>query len=197
MNHLEHDKVEVFASQDSKDGMPYCGDSYFMEIYEDYFICVLADGLGSGQFAYEAATAVTKTVAKYHEEDVDTLMRYCNEALLSKRGATVAILKVNFQKQKFIYSCVGNIRFYVLTEDGELTYPLPVSGYLSGKPQLYKTQYFVYDKNSTFLLHSDGLKISNVKSILKNRSICQIAYELKKRLSNNNDDSTFIVGCLL
>ncbi len=64
---------------------------------DDYFLCVLADGLGSGKPAFESSHAVVSTVKSNPEETVDTLMYYCNKVLLHKRGAAVAILKVDFK----------------------------------------------------------------------------------------------------
>ena len=62
MDHLKHKDVEAFAHQHSKGGNPFCGDSFFFHATEDYFLCVLADGLGSGQFAFESSSAVTHIV---------------------------------------------------------------------------------------------------------------------------------------
>jgi phosphoserine phosphatase RsbX len=198
MTHLLQNHIEVFAKQTSKDGNRYNGDSYFLTATEDYFVCVLADGLGSGKFAYESSSAVAEMVEKHHDQDVDTLMRYCNEVLLHKRGAAVAIIKAYFGAEEFVYSCVGNIRFYLYSPDGKMTYPLPVTGYLSGRPQLFRTQRFSYQKNSKFLIHSDGLNITSTKSLLQyKKSLAGIMDEISLRLSVKSDDTTFIAGSLL
>ncbi|WP_100330101.1 PP2C family serine/threonine-protein phosphatase [Bacillus xiapuensis] len=197
MTHLQSDHIEVYATQTAKNNNFLCGDSYFIHETEDYLICVLADGLGSGEFAYESAAAVTKVVEDNHQETVDCLMSLSNDVLQQKRGAAVAIFKADFKRQEFEYSCVGNIRFYLYTEDGKLTYPLPVTGYLSGRPQVYRTRRFAYETNCKFLLHSDGVQLLNVKSLLQNRSIHQIAYILEGESMQTNDDSTFIIGSLL
>ncbi|MBM7649388.1 negative regulator of sigma-B (phosphoserine phosphatase) [Bacillus ectoiniformans] len=197
MTYLQKEHLEVYANQASKDGKPFCGDSYYVHATDEYLICVLADGLGSGEYAYNSSSAVTKVVEEHHHESVDVLMQLSNEVLHHKRGAAVAIFKVFFDKQEFEYSCVGNIRFYLYTDGGKLTYPLPVTGYLSGRPQKYRTQRFVYELDCKFILHSDGLNIMNVKSLFKNRSIKPIAYELEEQTTQSNDDATFIIGSLL
>ena len=76
-----------------KNNNVYCGDSFYITINDDYFLCVLADGLGSGEFAYESSQAVVSIVKANPDEDVDTLMDYANKVLVRKRGAAVAILK--------------------------------------------------------------------------------------------------------
>ena len=197
MNHLVEDHIEGFAHQTAKEGKSHCGDSYFFIATEDYFVCVLADGLGSGQYAYEASHAVVMVVEEYHHEDVDTIMKFCNQALINKRGAAVSVLKVYFHAREFVYSCVGNIRFFLYSSKGKLTYPLPVTGYLSGKPQTYHTQRFSYDPHSKFLIFSDGYEFQGVKALLKGLfPVTMIADEIKRKYQTKFDDATFIVGSL-
>lgn len=197
MKHMHQDSIEVYAFQTAKEGKAYCGDSYYFATTKDFFICVLADGLGSGQYAYEASSAVAEVVRNNAYDDVETLMNHCNKVLVQKRGAAVAILKIMFQTQEFEYSCVGNIRFYLYTASGKLTYPIPVTGYLSGRPQIFRTQRFHYEQGSKFLLHSDGIKIESSKSLLKSgESLDIIANTMKSEQHSKEDDSTFIIGSL-
>jgi len=198
MNHLVNDNIEVYAYQTAKEGKAFCGDSYYFVATDDYFVCVLADGLGSGQYAYEASHACVEAVEKYHHEDVDTIMKHCNEVLLHKRGAAVSVFKVYFHAREFVYSCVGNIRFFLYSSKGKLTYPLPVTGYLSGKPQTYHTQRFSFDPHSKFLIFSDGYDFQGIKSLLKGLfPVKMIAEEIIANHAKSNDDATFLVGSLL
>lgn len=76
-----------------------CGDSFFIKTTEEYLICALADGLGSGERANESSAAISSLVEKNDDKDVEDLMKLCNEELRDKRGATVSILKVDFKKE--------------------------------------------------------------------------------------------------
>lgn len=198
MNHFVATDVEVYAHQRTKKGNDYCGDSYFYTNTEEYFICVLADGLGSGENAFDSSTAVISVVEKYHHEDVEALMKRCNEMLVEKRGAAVAIFKVYFSQKEFVYSCVGNIRFYLYSSSGQLTYPVPVTGYLSGKPQNFRTQSYPYEENSKFLLYSDGFRFQGLKNMLSaEKPLKGIAEDIKRKPLQISDDATFIIGALL
>ena len=191
-------KLEVVAHQVAKEGNILCGDSFYYKTTDEYFVCIVADGLGSGEYAHEASRAAVAVVEEYHHEDVDHLMKRCNQALQNKRGAAVSIIKAYFQSREFVYSCVGNIRFFLYSAEGKLTYPLPVTGYLSGKPQVFKTQRFSYEPESKFLIYSDGFNIYNAKSLLKTyRSLQSIALEIKREHSEVSDDATFILGSFL
>lgn len=196
MEVLDHSLVTVHAGQYAKIGRQDCGDSYFFTSTDDFFICVVADGLGSGKYAHEASQAVCDAVEENVNEDVDQLMERANRAVAEKRGAAVAIVKIYYADQTVTYSCVGNIRFYFYSEAGKLTYPLPVTGYLSGRPQQYKTQSFQYEEGASFLIHSDGLQITRVRPLLQSgRSIDYISTYLDSIVSDS-DDTTFIIGRL-
>ncbi|WP_018664753.1 PP2C family serine/threonine-protein phosphatase [Heyndrickxia acidiproducens] len=196
MNYLSAKTIEVYGFQTIKAGRKLCGDSYYMMATDDYFLCVLADGLGSGEYAYYSSQAVARTVKEKSDEDVDTLMKECNHVLYRKRGAAVAILKVYFKTHQFDYSCVGNIRFYVYSPDGKLTYPLPISGYLSGKPQYFKTQTFAYEPDSKFIIHSDGVNERDAKAFLRKCESIELIADRLKEQQQTNDDATFIIGSL-
>lgn len=195
---LRDRKVEAIAAQSSKDGKALCGDDYFFLATDDYFVCVLADGLGSGEFAHESSRAVTNVVRESHGKDVDSLMELCNRVLLQKRGAAVAIFKVYFNELRFHYSCVGNIRFYLYPPNGKLVYPLPVTGYMSGRKQRFHTQVFSYVPNSRFLIHSDGFEMRGTKDFFGLSSSLEVsANQLEHTNSAASDDITFIFGSLL
>jgi phosphoserine phosphatase RsbX len=195
--HESNQFVHTLAYQIPKEGKVCCGDSYFINITENCLICAVADGLGSGERANESSNAICKIVEQNQDEDVEVLMDLCNLELKNKRGATVSILKINFKNNQFTYSSVGNIRFVLSEPSGSFIYPLPVLGYLSGKPQKYRTQTYSYEKGSKFIIHTDGLVIPGIKEILKKG---QTVEDLSRLLETNsiaqNDDLTYIVGQL-
>lgn len=198
MKHFKKEDIEVYAHQRTKLGNEQCGDSYFYTNTEDYFICVLADGLGSGKNAFDSSSAVVSIVEKHHDEDVESIMLRCNEVLAQKRGAAVAIIKVYYLKREFVYSCVGNIRFFLYSSSGKLTYPLPVTGYLSGKPQKFRTQSYPYENDSKFLIYSDGFHFQGLKAILSvKKPLESIADDIKNKSISTSDDATFIIGRIL
>ena len=195
---LRDSRVQLIASQSPKQGKMLCGDDYYFEVTDNYFICVLADGLGSGEHAHESSRTVTDVVREFQGQDVDDIMMHCNQALQGKRGAAVAILKVDFKKKDFQYSCVGNIRFYLYPPNGKMIYPLPVTGYLSGRKQHFRTQRFTYTPSTKFFIHSDGFEMKGTKNFLRCAgSLEEAAKKLESQNSALNDDITFIFGSLL
>ena len=120
----------MYVYQEAKSGNRECGDTYFIHAEEDYFICAIADGLGNGPIARQSSQIIPKVLKEYHHESIDELLSRCNEHMVQKRGAAVAIVKVDYKQKTIQYSCVGNVRFYMLHDCGKMIYPLPVMGYL-------------------------------------------------------------------
>ncbi|WP_285769468.1 SpoIIE family protein phosphatase [Peribacillus sp. SI8-4] len=196
---LRGENIEIVVSQSSKNGMVYCGDDYFFLHTKEYFVCVLADGLGSGKYAYESSHAVIEEVTRNHELDVESLMAVCNQVLIDKRGAAVSILKIFYDKNEFVYSSVGNIRFFLYNPTvDKIVYPLPVTGYLSGRKQKYRTERYKYEPNAKFILHSDGLELKGAKTFLKRQAPMEVtARAILESSPATADDTTFILGSLL
>lgn len=196
--HHTYEQMKVAAFQEAKQGNTHCGDSYFVAETEDYFICTVVDGLGSGIEANQAAERAVSVVKAHHHEDIDTLMAACNQALSIGRGAVLSMFKIFFHSRKLVFSGVGNIRFIFYTPDGKMNYPLPTVGFLSGRPQSYRVQTFPYAEGSSFIVYSDGVEMSsqNRASFLGLDSFEEASRRVRFLLENEkgNDDVTFLFG---
>lgn len=187
--------IQAIAYQIPKEGNVFNGDSFYMKVTDEYFICVVADGLGSGEHAYHSSNAIRLEVEKKHDQEVDILIESCNQVLKDKRGATISILKVHFLQKTFTYSSVGNIQFVLSCPSGKFIYPLPIHGYLSGRPQTYRCETFSYEMGSKFIIHTDGLAIPGIKALASSSSsIEEISNFLDNHAKKGKDDLTYIVG---
>ncbi|AQQ52149.1 PP2C family serine/threonine-protein phosphatase [Planococcus lenghuensis] len=198
MEVLRHPFVDVCIYNAAKKGNYESGDSYFTIVTDDYFVCSVADGLGNGPVARLASQVIPTILKEYHHETVDDLMFRFNEQMFQKRGAAVAVFKVYFKEKYFDYSCVGNIRFYLYRrKTDELVYPLPVMGYLSGRPQKLRTQRFPYSPGDLFLAHSDGVDLRSPKTMMRRAGTPERLYYDIHAAIETGDDATFITGGLL
>lgn len=189
--------VEAYVFNAAKHGNVESGDAYFIHSEEDYFICAIADGLGNGKVARQSAEVIPYVLERYHHESLDELLSRCNEYMVQKRGAAVAIVRVNYKEGTIEYSCVGNVRLYILHGCEKMIYPLPVMGYLSGRPQKMNTQKYKYEAGDLFFLHSDGITLNSPKASMKQSSNAYDLYNIVKETAQSGDDATFIAGCLL
>lgn len=198
MEKIHHKFIDAFIFNEAKKGNYESGDSYHTVLTEDYFICSVADGLGSGPVARESSQVIPEILKQHHHESIDDLMNRFNKLMVQKRGAAVAIFKVDFKSKTLEYSCVGNIRFYLYRKGtDEMIYPLPVMGYLSGRPQKLRTQLYTYVEDDLFLIHSDGVELRNPKTLMRRAVIPERLYYDILTTIQTGDDATFIAGSLL
>ncbi|MFB4165184.1 PP2C family serine/threonine-protein phosphatase [Alteribacillus sp. JSM 102045] len=191
-----HSKVDIAAFQQGKKGNYCCGDAYVTVEADNYFICALADGLGSGEGAYHSSKIAMDVIREHHQENVPNLLEKCNRALIQERGVVITILKVYFTTNEIVYGNIGNIGTFLFSDKGESTRPIPAPGYMSGRKFQYRLAHFPFRKGFQFLLHSDGVTVSQSdQQWLKNAHSPELSIQhLSKKAKNQNDDVTIIAG---
>ncbi|MCF3944657.1 SpoIIE family protein phosphatase [Oceanobacillus alkalisoli] len=187
-------KVLVSVYQQPKQGNTFCGDSYFYNETEDHFICAIADGLGSGEYAMESSQAVIDIIKENNHVSVEELVRRSNEILYGKRGVVLGILKIDFRSEAYSFSSIGNIGIMTVTDDRVKKRNIPNSGYLAGYKRSIKVENYKLNKGTNFIMFSDGVKdkeLSHCYFTDKNVNGITKAYELTSA-TTRDDDTTLI-----
>ncbi len=188
------DQVEVSVYQKAKKGNYYCGDSYFYHESDGKFICALADGLGSGEFAKESSQTVMEVIRDNIDVPVTSMMKKSNEKLVGKRGVVLGILQLDLKLKRYAYSSIGNIGLMTITTNSIKKRNIPQAGYLSGYDRPFKVMSDHLEEGMIFVMFSDGVtskEISN--SYFLHKEVDQItdtfAYLYQQKLA---DDTTLI-----
>ncbi|WP_054754801.1 SpoIIE family protein phosphatase [Piscibacillus salipiscarius] len=176
-------------------GNYYSGDSYYYVEFDDFFIAVLADGLGSGELARKSSSAVINIVKENPHDSLDDLLTKCNEVFFNNelRGCVIGLLKVDYKQQTYSYVSFGNIGIIIVTE-GKKKRNIPVSGYLSGIPINSKVHSGELTHNAVFFMFSDGVNERQLTNeFYKHKSMSRTIewYTLQQKLSME-DDTTLI-----
>lgn len=187
-------QVEVSVFQKAKESNYYCGDSYFYHESEGSFICALADGLGSGEFAKESSQIVIDVIYKNKHETVKNMIKECNQELTGKRGVVLGILQMDLVNKRYAYSSIGNIGLLTVTSNSFKKRNIPQAGYLSGYDRPIKVISDELKDDMIFIMFSDGVtskEISN--SYFLHKEVQHItdtfAYLYQQKL---DDDTTLI-----
>lgn len=186
--------VFVSVYQQPKQGNTLCGDSYFYNETEDHFICAIADGLGSGEYAMESSQAVIDIIKENNHVSVEELVRKSNEILYGKRGVVLGILKMDFRSEVYSFSSIGNIGIMTVTDDRVKKRNIPNTGYLAGYKRSIKVENYKLNKGTNFIIFSDGVKdkeLSHCYFTDKDVNRITKAYELTSE-PNRSDDTTLI-----
>ncbi|MBM7554401.1 PP2C family serine/threonine-protein phosphatase [Thalassobacillus pellis] len=152
-----NDRLQISVYQKPKKGNYYCGDSYYYKETDKSFVCALADGLGSGELAKISSQAVMDIIEEFPDLDIESLIKKCNEALLSKRGVVLGILKIDFSSNTYSYSSIGNIGIMTVTSEGKKKRNIPLAGYLSGYPRKLRVVHGKLEPGLVFIMFSDGV----------------------------------------
>lgn len=161
-----------------------------------FYKILVADGLGHGLMAHEAARAAVTTFIDSRDSNLLDEVNLLHLALRSTRGAAVAVAQVDPENKILEYCGLGNIVGTIVSKTG--TKKLISYNGTAGH-QLRKIQSLPYpfEKDSILVMHSDGLSTNwNVLDypglIIKHPLI--IAGVLYRDFSRGTDDVTVVVG---
>ena len=137
-------------------GEPVCGDGWAIEEWRDQLSVLLADGLGHGISAHEAARAATETFHALPQGEPKAIIEACHGALARTRGAAVATARVIASAERGVFAGVGNIvcRVEASTANRHLMSHNGTVGHMMRKVQEFP---FSWPRGALLVLHSDGL----------------------------------------
>ncbi|HTH00196.1 MAG TPA: ATP-binding SpoIIE family protein phosphatase [Vicinamibacterales bacterium] len=102
----------------SHPGEMICGDAWGWAMRDDRFAIMVADGLGHGLLAHEAADAAIAIFYRNHEASPSRLIADVHAALRPTRGAAVATVAVDTDRGVATFCGVGNIGAALVSGDG-------------------------------------------------------------------------------
>jgi negative regulator of sigma-B (phosphoserine phosphatase) len=189
------------AFQKPKNKYKACGDSYWLKETIDEMICVIADGLGSGEQAQLASRAAVETVKQYETYSVLDIVKRVNKEQRNFRGVVLSIVKYNKKTEWLEFCGVGNISLKIISGPNSTVQPRPKNGFLSGRPVELDVQLLKMPRNSWLTMYSDGIslqvkKLNLLYNVLTNCTYEEINHYLEMEPFNSlkQDDITIIIG---
>ncbi|HKA56329.1 MAG TPA: ATP-binding SpoIIE family protein phosphatase [Candidatus Binatia bacterium] len=137
-------------------GETACGDAWAIDQRAGRILVMVADGLGHGLRAAEAAREAVRVFQARPTLAPAALLEVIHTALRGTRGAAVAVAEIDLTQQAVSFAGVGNIAGTVLTPTGR--YGLASHGGIVGHT-VPKIQAFTHPRidMSLLVMHSDGL----------------------------------------
>lgn len=139
-------------------GEEVCGDAWAVAEDAGQTLIMVADGLGHGPQAAEAARAAVRVFEGKPSLGPAGIMAAAHEALRSSRGAAMAVARLDPQRREIVYCGVGNIAGALIRPGHGRTQSMVSHNGTVGHA-VRKIQEFVYpwEEGSLVVLHSDGL----------------------------------------
>jgi len=190
-------RYEVGAVHVAKSGEDVCGDDWAWRMRSGRLSILVADGLGHGLHAHEAAVAAIEVFARDHEHAPSRVIGDVHAALRASRGAAVAMIDVDLERGTARYSGLGNISATILSAAGKqhhLVSQNGTAGHTAGRIQEFS---YPVPTGSVIVMASDGLGTHwNLSPYpgLHLKSASTIAAILYRDFSRRRDDVTVVVA---
>ena len=188
---------DVGAVHVAKSGEPVCGDDWAWRLRDARLSIFIADGLGHGLSAHEAAIAATRVFASGHELRPGRLVEDVHAALRPTRGAAVASLAVDLERRTATFAGLGNISGVILLPTGARHSMVSHNGTAGHTAARVQEFHYPVPAGAILVMFSDGLATQwNLKAYpgLQQRSAAVIAGVLYRDFSRRRDDVTVVVA---
>ena len=177
-------------------GEEVSGDAWATAKSGDDYLILVADGLGHGPLAADAASVAVRVFQEKANCSLPEIIEAMHGAMRHTRGAAVAIAKIDLEQQIIQFVGVGNIAGTIHTSDKN-TRMVSHNGTVGH--ELRKIQVFTYpwQLDAILIMHSDGLSTHwDMERYpgLATRHPSLIAGVLYRDFNRGRDDVTVLVA---
>jgi len=179
-----------------KPGEEVCGDSWSLADTESTRTLIVADGLGHGPDASDAAVQAIRVFHRHKDHQLATLLDYIHGGLRATRGAAVSIARIDRVNERVTFAGLGNVAGVIVAADGTTKNMVPMAGTAGHNAR--KINAFDYPfSGGLVILYSDGLSSSwslNRYAGIARMHPTLIAAVLYRDYARRNDDATVLVS---
>lgn len=183
--------LQIATAQRPAHGEMICGDAFAIVTAADAVVIALADGLGHGPRAYEAAEGFCDYVRSNHKHSLEQILRGAGAAISGTRGAIAVVMRLETKVGAMEFAGVGNIETQVLSRSA--IRPVCTPG-IVGRP-LRKVITWRYEISAGDLLavYSDGISPRFDLESYRQLEPQLIADSILERHGKSYDDATILV----
>jgi anti-sigma regulatory factor (Ser/Thr protein kinase) len=178
-------------------GEPLCGDHALWMWSEEALVVGVADGLGHGPDAREAADRAMELVRERPHLAPERMLEHCDSGLKGTRGAALGLVRLERQSRALIQACVGNIATMVCGpgEVHAMSCNPGVLGISQQRARIVRGEHWLRP-GELLVMHTDGLSSRTTleDAVLLRRHPLVVAHELMRRFSKNHDDALVLVA---
>jgi anti-sigma regulatory factor (Ser/Thr protein kinase) len=177
-------------------GETVCGDAWDVQRSPERSLYVVADGLGHGPIASEAALEAIRIFRLFAQHTPERILGEIHSGLTKTRGAAVSVAEILHGKQVLNYAGAGNIVAAICCggRTRSLVSMNGTVGHSIGRIQQFS---YPWERDSTLIMHSDGLATRwTVEQYqgLASRHPALLAGVLYRDFARKRDDATIVVS---
>jgi hypothetical protein len=179
-----------------KHGEPVSGDDWSVELWRDQALVLLADGLGHGMLAHEAARAATQSLGRHLEHAPERILETVHGELARTRGAAVAVARLVSSGERGSFAGVGNIVARVEGGGPSGRHLISHNGTVGHTMRKLQEFAFPWPRHSLLVMHSDGIGTHwdfSAYPGLTTRHPALIAAVIYRDYDRGRDDASIVV----
>jgi anti-sigma regulatory factor (Ser/Thr protein kinase) len=188
-------QTRLGAARVPKTGETACGDDWTAVRRGDSLVLLVADGLGHGHFAAEAAAEAVNAIERNSFVSVADAVTLVHGALRGTRGAAIAVAELT-AGSAISYCGLGNIAGALLSSTG-VQHMVSLNGTAGHDAHRITAFQYSWPEGATLVMHSDGLmnqwNLDHYPGLM-NRHPSVIAGVLYRDYTRGRDDTTVIVA---
>ena len=190
-------RYDVGAVHVAKTGEDVCGDAWAWRMRDGRLSILVADGLGHGLHAHDAAELAVRTFAQHHERAPAQVIESVHAALRSTRGAAAAMLALDVERGIAQYAGLGNVAGNILPPAGGRHHLVSHNGTAGHTARHIQDFSYPVAPGSIIVLASDGLATQWDLAAYREaaqRCASVLAALLYRDYSRRRDDVTVVVA---
>ncbi len=184
-------RVEVAASQRPASGESVSGDEYLV-VQGESTLLALADGLGHGPQAREAAVAFCDHVRENSSASLEELLLGASARISRTRGAAAALVRIDPGGRELRFAGIGNI--CLQSRSREAIRPVSMPGIVGHSIRKIKEFAYPLHDGDLLVLHSDGISSRFELGNYQNLALQEMADAILGHAGKTHDDATCIVA---
>lgn len=138
-------------------GETVVGDSWRLASHEDAMRVMIADGIGHGPLASEAAEGAAAVFEAAPDVGLKPLFERAHAALRPTRGAALAIAVCSRGSSRLSYAGVGNIAGVIVSRGGETRGLMSHNGTVGAEMRSVQELPYEWSVGDRLVMHSDGI----------------------------------------
>lgn len=177
-------------------GEEVSGDGWYVAGGAAAMMILLADGLGHGMGAADAANAAVAAFLPYTNATPSEALEAVHAGVSHTRGAAGAVVSLSRSPALVKYAGVGNISASIAI-NGTMRHAVSHNGTLGHEARVFREYSYPWQKDAIFVMHSDGLSSHwslDAYPGLRTRHPSVIAAVLYRDFSRQRDDVTVLVA---
>jgi len=183
--------IAVEIAQRAKLNENVCGDVAAVTRKPSGVLVAVADGLGHGEFAYEAARTFCDFARHHAEDPIESIMSEATRVMAKTRGAAAALININEDQKILEFVGIGNIELRGVSK--EKIAPVSMPGIVGTALRRLRSFRYKLHGNDLFVIFSDGISSRFGLDDYRGLREKEIAERILRELGKPHDDATCVV----